>query len=113
MQASGNLHVLFQAPGRLISTDSVTLHDTFPGGLAFRSPTIFCVGHHLCLSDGIEAMEVTIQYRREDGGGFVYVVSLGELEPLPAHWRPQLSVLTNRLEEIVARCEVHEEKASA
>lgn len=109
--AGGSLHLLFQPQDGPISSDGVNLHDTFPGGLAFRSPRLFCVGNHVCLSDGIEAMEVSIEYRREDHAEFVYVVNLGDLEPLPAHWRKRLGVTANRLEAIVARCQVHGERA--
>lgn len=56
-------------------------------------------------------MEVSIEYRREDRAEFVYVVNLGDLEPLPALWRQRLSVTANRLEAIVARCQVHGERA--
>jgi hypothetical protein len=56
-------------------------------------------------------MEVSIEHRREDGAEFVYVVNLGDLESLPAVWRPRLGIMANRLEVIAARCEVHGEKA--
>lgn len=111
MPAEGSLHLLFQSQEGSVSSDSATLHDTFPGGLAFRSPRLFCVGSHVCLSDGIEAMEVSIEYRREDGAAFVYVVSVGEPQSLPAAWRPRLPVLANQLVEILARCQVHGEEA--
>ena len=111
MPADGSLHLLFQPHQGPISSDSVDLHDLFPGGLAFRSPRLFCLGTHVCLSDGVAAMEVSIEHRREDGAEFVYVVNLGDLEPLPAPWRERLDVLANRLEAIVSRCQVHGEKA--
>lgn len=114
MQAGGSLHLLFQSSEGPIASESVTLHDTFLGGLAFRSSRLFCVRNYVCLSDGIEAMEVIIEHRREDGEEgveFVYVVTLEDLEPLPERWRQRLGIAGNRLEAIVARCHVHGEKA--
>lgn len=111
MPADGSLHLLFQPHDGPISTDSVDLQDMFPGGFAFRSPRLFCVGSHVCLSDGIEAMEVSIEFRREDHTDFVYVVNLGDLDPLPEHWRQRLNIMATRLEAIVARCQVHGEVA--
>ena len=111
MPANGSLHLLFQPHEGPISSDSVNLHDLFPGGLAFRSPRLFCVGSHVCLADGAEAMEVSIEHRREDHTEYVYVVNLGDLEPLPVLWRQRLGITASRLEAIVARCQVHGEKA--
>jgi hypothetical protein len=113
MPAEGKLYLLFQSHDGTISSDCVNLHDTFPGGLAFRSPRLFCVGSHLCLSDGAEAMEVSIEFRREDGTDFVYVVSLGDLEPLPTLWLERLDIGTTRLAAIVSRCRVCREGAFA
>lgn len=111
MPADGSLHLLFQPHGGMISSDSVELRDMFQGGLAFQSPGLFSVGSHVCLSDGVEVMEVSIEHRREEQAHFIYVVNLGNLYPLPAHWRQRLGIRATRLQAIVARCRVHGEVA--
>ena len=108
----GSLHILFWANEGAIRSDTVTLKDLFPGGFAFRSARLFCIGNHVCLSDGMEAMEVSIEARREEKEEFVYVVNLGDLNPLPASWRRQLDPTAIRLDAIAAWSQMHGATAS-
>lgn len=103
----GDVHVIFLANSGSVSFETVALKDVFSGGFAFLSRSLFCIGLQVCISDGIEVVEVSIEHRREDGDEFVYVVSVGDLTPLPKSWQQRLEPKETRLTALLAQCRIH------
>lgn len=110
-EAEGSVYVLFcdnqnSVAFDAVAFDSVNLKDTFPGGFAFRSSTLFCIGNRVCVSDGREVAEVRIENRRADGNGYVYVVKGGERASLPTSWQQRLKTKQSRLSTLLESCQV-------
>ena len=103
MPANGKLYLFFGGKAGRVQLEEVRLKDIYAGGIAFRSDQLICIGHHICISDGVEAVEVSVEHRREDGSGYVYVVSLGQLSPLVDFWQDRLEPEVS-LSDILQRC---------
>ena len=83
--------------------EEVRLKDIFAGGFAFRSQQLICIGDHVCISDGADAVDVSVENRRDDGSGFIYAVLLGQLSPLLECWQDRLEAEVC-LADILERC---------
>lgn len=102
-QADGKLFLFFAGNDGQAQVEEIRMKDMFAGGIAFRSQQLLCIGSHICISDGVEAMEVSVENRREDGSSFVYSVLLGQLSPLAESWQHRLEPEAS-LADIMQRC---------
>ncbi len=101
--ANGRLYLFFGGSNGEVQLEEIRLKDLFAGGIAFRSQQLITIGSHICISDGVEAIEASVENRREDGSGFVYAVLLGELSPLVESWQNRLKPEVC-LADILQRC---------
>ena len=88
--ANGKLYLFFGGKDGEVQLEEVHLKDIFAGGFAFRSHRLICIGNHICISDGVDAVEASVENRREDGSAFIYSVRLGQLSPLVEFWQDRL-----------------------
>lgn len=88
--ANGRLYLFFGGSNGDVQLEEIRLKDLFAGGIAFQSQQLMTIGSHVCISDGVEAIEASVENRRDDSAGFVYAVLLGELSPLAESWQNRL-----------------------
>lgn len=101
--ANGRLYLFFGGKDGEVQLEEIRLRDVFAGGIAFRSSQLITIGSHICIADGVEAIEASVENRREDGSGFVYAVLLGQLSPLVECWQHRLEPEVS-LADILQRC---------